>query len=135
MFKKTSLIITVVLASTCFSAMSLAETASLNAKVIRVEPTPSDIYGGCIAKLNKTIKDNATAPLDCPGEWVSFSCDGTFNSKDFAWHKFQLAKDALKGDYVLALQINDAKKQKGGYCFAERVGLTNQHSDTPTQPK
>lgn len=124
---------TVLLASTFFPAISLAGTAFLNAKVVRVEPTPSDIYGGCIAKLDRTITNNATAYLNCPGDWVSFSCDGTFNSKDFAWHKFQLAKEAMKEGYVVALQINDEKKQRGGYCFAERVGLTNQKSLFPNQ--
>lgn len=127
----------VVLISALLPSVSVAERAVLQAKVVQIKEDPN-LYGGCMVKLDKTIANNTTAPLDCPGDWVSLGCDGSFDSKDFAWHKFDLAKIAYtqkdeKG-YFLILRINDAKKPKGGYCFAESVDLSNQATVT-TNPK
>jgi hypothetical protein len=124
MLKKYLLLIAVLLTSAFYSLIASAQVGSLSAKVIRIDVTDKNIYGGCIVKLNKKVAD-ASVPLDCPGEWVSFGCNGIFNSKDFAYHKLDLAKSALESGHDLVLTIDDFKKDNGGYCFSEGVGLTN----------
>jgi hypothetical protein len=38
-----------------------------------------------MAHLDKMANTASNAP-DCPSNWVSFSCDGTYNSKDIAYN-------------------------------------------------
>ena len=111
--------------SILFPAISFSQTGVLAAKIIRIDITPKDSNGGCVALLNKKVSMANNVVLNCPGSWVSFSCNGYFNSKDFAYQKLDFAREAKAGGYTVVLHVNDAKKVSGGVCFVERIGLTN----------
>jgi hypothetical protein len=44
-----------------------------------------------MAYLKKMVNTASNSP-DCPSRWVSFSCDGTYNSKDIAYRKLDIAQ-------------------------------------------
>ena len=87
------------------------------------DPATGLVYGGCMAYLATPINQFSNSP-NCPDRWVSFSCDGTYASKDAALmllDQAQLAQVAKKQVYVV---VNDAKLHNG-ICTAFRVDLWN----------
>jgi len=117
MTKKIVLISTVCLLS-FFSANSFAINGKLTAKVVSTSVT-SSAFGVCMAKLNKKINTATNSPA-CPGQWVTFSCDGAYNSKDIAYHKLDIAQKSEVTQDSIEVYITDTKK-KNGICFATRV--------------
>jgi hypothetical protein len=79
------------------------------------------LYGGCMAYLANPLS-YATPKPNCPSNWVSFSCDGTYAAKDVAsmmLDQAQLAYATKRSVYVV---VDDAKKHNG-YCLATRLDL------------
>lgn len=95
---------------------ALAATDNWNATVDRIL-TDSENFGQCMAV---TVPSAAERGLDCEAYWVTFSCDGTFNSKSVGTTKYSAAQLA----YVTGGRINvtaDDTKKHNGYCFAQRI--------------
>lgn len=86
-------------------------------------PATGLVYGGCMAYLATPINQFSNSP-NCPDKWVSFSCDGTYASKDAALmllDQAQLAQVMKKQVYVT---VNDAKLHNG-VCTATRLDTWN----------
>ncbi len=89
---------------------------------VKVVQTLSDAgaYGDCMAHMSKPISDYISG---CPGNgWVTFSCDGTYNSKDAGQRKFESAQLALALGYRVTLLVDNTKKHNG-YCYARRIDI------------
>ena len=115
---KKSILISIACFISVFSASSFAVNGKLTAKVLSTSVT-SSAYGVCMAKLTKKI-NTATNTPNCPGQWVTFSCDGAFNSKDIAYHKLDIAQKSEVTQDNIQVYVTDTKK-KNGICFATRV--------------
>lgn len=121
MLKKAKLASTLLLMS--ISTNLWAETGYIEAHVTRTSVSDRGIWGGCMALLDKEIATESSAQLNCPGRWISFSCDGTYNGKDIAYRKLDIAQRAeITGKNIVA-SIDDTKKHNG-YCYAWRVQST-----------
>lgn len=81
-------------------------------------------YGGCMALLDKVIATESNVPLNCPSRWVTFSCDGTYNSQAIAYRKLDLAQKSEVTGHNAFIAIDDLKKHNG-YCYAYRVDSYN----------
>lgn len=77
-------------------------------------------FGGCLTELSIAP---ANVGLDCKGRWVAFSCTGDFAPRDAANRSFDMTQIALVSGAQVWLVIDDSKKHNG-YCFAERVALS-----------
>ncbi len=64
----------------------------------------------------------ANYSLDCPGNWVTFSCSGDFSNKDAAYKMFDVAQLAYALDREVVVSVDDLKKHNS-YCFAKRIYL------------
>jgi hypothetical protein len=78
-------------------------------------------FGGCMALLDKPINTASNVP-NCPANWVSFSCTGTFTSKDMAFHLLDQAQLALALNKQVMVIVDDTKKHND-YCFALRIDV------------
>ncbi len=88
------------------------------AKVVRTL-SDSTAFGNCMALLNKPLSDFIG---NCPGNWVTFSCNGTYNSKDAGQRKFESAQLAMALGYRVSLVVDNTKKHNG-YCYARRIDI------------
>ena len=80
----------------------------------------SDNFSGCMAKLNVNIRQETG--LDCAGDYVTFSCTGTFVRKDLAYLMFNQANMAMALGLRVSIKIDDSRKH-GGFCFDNRVDV------------
>ena len=101
-------------------------TTTVLSVLVTSEPLPPPAntglyYGGCMASLAKPIA-SATPSPNCPGIWVSFSCDGTYASKDTASLMFDQAQLAWATKRPVYVQVDDTKLHNG-YCIARRLDL------------
>ncbi len=78
-------------------------------------------YGGCMAGLSVPVNTAAPAP-DCPYNWVSFSCDGTYASKEVAQLMLDQAQLALATKSPIFIAVDDSKKHNG-YCTVIRMDI------------
>jgi hypothetical protein len=92
-----------------------------SATVTRTLVTGSNTYGGCMAVLDQAI-NTATPTPNCPGNWVTFSCVGTYTSKDLGFHMLDQAQLALALNKSVLVTVDDTKKHNG-YCFAFRIDV------------
>ena len=76
-------------------------------------------YGDCMAGLNKQLSEYISG---CPGNWVTLSCDGTYNSKDAGQRKFESAQLALALGYRASVYVDNTKKHNG-FCYAQRMEI------------
>ena len=76
-------------------------------------------YGDCMVGINKQLSDYIA---NCPNSWITFSCNGTYNSKDVGQRKFESAQLALALDYQIGLYVDNTKKHNG-YCYAQRMEI------------
>ena len=88
-------------------------------------PSPATglVYGGCMAYLATPINQLSNSP-NCPDRWVSFSCDGTYASKDAALtllDQAQLAQVTKKQVFVVV----DDTKLHNGFCTATCLDIWN----------
>jgi len=117
----------------CFIALALLVTgliqvepayavrANLTASVVRVLVIDPTYYGGCMAELNTPL--SATVPaVNCPEDWVTFSCNGTYIGKDIAFYMLEQAQLALSLNKRVFVTVDDSKKHNG-YCFANRIDV------------
>jgi len=75
-------------------------------------------FGNCMAKI-----DRLPQVANCPNTgWVSFSCDGTYNSAQVGNTSYGLALLAYTLGKKLTVWIDDAKLHDG-FCFAWRVDI------------
>ena len=81
----------------------------------------ANYYGGCMAQLNKTIS-SASPAVNCPSDWISFSCTGTYVSKDLAFFMLDQAQLALSLNKKVKVFVDDTKKHNS-YCFANRIDV------------
>ncbi len=78
-------------------------------------------FGGCMAYLANPIA-SATPSVNCPGNWVSFSCDGTYASKEAAGLMLDQAQLAWATKRPVFVVVNDTKLHNG-YCTANRFDI------------
>ena len=95
---------------------TLAATDNWNATVDRIL-TDSENFGQCMAVTTPSAADRG---LDCAAYWVTFSCDGTFNSKSIGATKYSSAQLAYVTDGRINVTVDDTRKHNG-YCFAQRI--------------
>lgn len=77
-------------------------------------------FGGCMAKVSPSPK----VYLDgCKDNYVTFSCDGTHNSKSAGNTKYSAAQLALVTNTKVNIDVIDGKKISG-YCFVRRIDNT-----------
>ena len=90
-------------------------------KGVKVTQTLSDAgaYGNCMVFVNKPLSDVIG---NCPSNWVTFSCKGTYNSKDAGQRKFESAQLAMALGYRVSLFVDNTKKHNG-FCYARRIDI------------
>jgi len=98
-----------------------ATTAFVSGAVNRVLVADEGRWGECMVQLNTPL---ANAGLNCPGNWVTFSCSGVFTDKANAFRMYELAQMAYTLGKTVAVQVVDTKKHNG-FCFGSRIDLIN----------
>lgn len=91
-----------------------AAVSEITTTVTKTMVSAADIYGGCMAAL-------AAAPPNC-GLWVSFSCTGTYNSKDLAFYMLDQAQLALSLNKQVYVQVDNLKLHNT-YCAVRRIDV------------
>lgn len=96
-----------------------AAEARITGKVVRTMVVDGR-WGGCMVELNTSI--SAQLP-GCPiHKWITFSCSGTFNTKDIAYRKFDSAQMAKALNRRVMIWVTDAKKHNG-FCYGFRIDV------------
>jgi hypothetical protein len=102
------------------SAPSDAATATIrDARVTRTLVADQDRWGSCMALLDQSI---GASGLDCPGQWVSFSCSGEFTAKDVGYKMFETAQMAQALGFRVNVVADDSLKHNG-FCYANRIDV------------
>jgi hypothetical protein len=104
---------------TGFVTLSQAQTATVSSNITRTLVADDNRWGGCMVLLDIPLAD---AGLNCPGRWVSFSCSGTFTTKDVAFRMFDSAQMAYSLGHAVDVFVDDTKKHNG-YCYANRIDV------------
>lgn len=110
--------LSILLSASILSSTAFAQKGFLTTKVRRVLVDDTH-YGKCMAEADRRI-DSASNSLNCPSNWVTFSCDGTYNSKDIAYRKLDMAQKSEATQSNITFYVDDTKKHNG-YCYAYRV--------------
>ena len=79
------------------------------------------MFGGCMAYLSTALSAASPTP-NCPLNWVSFSCDGTYASKDAANLMLDQAQLAWATKRQVYVKVDDTKLHNG-YCTATRLDV------------
>ncbi|MBU3004213.1 hypothetical protein [Paraglaciecola arctica] len=74
-------------------------------------------YGNCMAKLD--VSPRSELP-QCGNHWVSFSCDGTYQSKDIAYRMLDTTQMAAVLDKEVTIHLDDSRRHNS-FCLATRV--------------
>lgn len=77
------------------------------------------LYGGCMARISKRDIAAETG-LNCPADWVSFSCSGDFLTLADSSRLLNAAQMADALDLSLNIKIDDSRKHNG-FCLSTRV--------------
>lgn len=97
------------------ASMAQADILSVTgATVVRTLVTSDTTHGGCMAELSVPMGTG------CTGNWVTFSCAGSFTDKDRAYRMLDQAQMAL----ALGKRVNvfaDNTRKHNGYCFAAGI--------------
>jgi len=108
------------------AAVAMMGAGMVSAEIVRIDGakvtqtlSEAGAYGDCMVLINKSISDVITS---CPNGWVTFSCDGTYNSKDAGQRKFESAQLAMALGYRINLFVDNVKKHNG-YCYARRIDI------------
>jgi hypothetical protein len=91
-------------------------TATISTKITRVAITEGK-FGNCMAKLNVTPQSQLPS---CGNNWVSFSCDGTYTSKDVAYRMFEMSQMSAVLNKKATVYIDDSRKHNG-LCLVTRI--------------
>jgi hypothetical protein len=122
MIKKTGIISALLLI--LLPTILWADRGYITAHVTRILVSDNGTWGGCMAFLDKVIATQSNIALNCPSRWITFSCDGTYNSKDIAYRKLDLAQKSEVTGHRVKAYIDDRKKHNG-YCYAWRLDSLN----------
>ncbi len=98
-----------------------AVQGNLTTTITKTQVTVPQAYGGCMVALGVAVS-KAVPIVNCPGNWVSFSCNGTYISKDLAFYMLDQAQLALSLNKQVFVTVDDTKKHNG-YCFASRIDV------------
>lgn len=123
----------VALASTPLMA---AETTIMDATVTRTLASEDDMFGGCMARLDKTGTAAATEAgqsVACPNLWVTFSCSGDHTSKSNALRMFDSAQMAFALGRTVNVRVDDSKKHNGA-CFVKRIDVLSPPAEPAATP-
>ena len=101
------------------ASVGLATTIYVRGNVTKTLVADQGRWGGCMVRIDQVLSNHL---LDCPGQWVSFSCSGTFTTKDVAYRMFDSAQMAFALGKSVTLEINDTKKHNG-FCYASRIDV------------
>jgi hypothetical protein len=101
------------------TSVSYAATAYVPASVERTLVADRDRWGGCMILIDQQLSDYG---LDCPSRWISFSCNGTFTTKDVAYRLFDSVQMAVALGKRVQVEVDDTRKHNG-YCFGSRVDV------------
>lgn len=101
------------------ASVSYAATVYIQANVVRTLVADQDRWGGCMILIDHNLSEDG---LDCPSRWVSFSCNGTFTTKDVAYRMFDSAQMAAALGKEVLIEVNDTKKHNG-YCYGSRIDV------------
>ena len=101
------------------ASVGFATTVYVRGKVTKTLVADQGRWGGCMVRIDQVLANHL---LDCPSQWVSFSCSGTFTTKDIANRMFDSAQMAYALGKRVVLEINDTKKHNG-FCYASRVDV------------
>ena len=97
-----------------------AAVERIEGKAVRTLTTGDGRFGGCMVQLEKRL---AEAGLNCPGNWVTFSCTGVHASKEEDGSRmFESAQLAFSLDKTIVVEVDDEKKHNG-HCYARRVDV------------
>ena len=96
-----------------------AARATLVSTIDRVLVTTNGTFGNCMAFLNQPL---APLGVNCPDQWVTFSCSGDFVTVSEARLMFDTAQIALAMNKEVRVYLTDNLKHNG-YCFASRIDL------------
>jgi hypothetical protein len=99
-----------------------ADTANVETSVIKTLVSGDTAYGGCMAQLGRRLEGLLPA---CRGNWVTFSCDGTYTDPVRAYRMLDQAQLALATGMRVLVVVDDSK-QHNGYCFASRIDVTSE---------
>jgi len=89
-----------------------------NVKVIRTY-SDAQTFGDCMISISKPLSSYIA---NCPNNYLTFSCDGTYNSKDSGQRKFESAQLAMALGYRVAFFVDNTKKHNG-FCYARRIDI------------
>ena len=100
-----------------FPAISMAAVEGQIGSIKRLL-TDTEKFGHCM--IFTTIESS----IDCPNNWFSIDCKGSFNSKETTRRLWDSAQLAFATDSRVYLVANDQKKHNG-YCVADRLDARN----------
>ena len=103
----------ILVSNSSIAAQSSPWTATVTALI-----TDSNAFGGCMAKVDPPPSDQGG--VNCATDWVTFSCDGTFNSKSQGNSKYSAAQLAYVTGNGVKLVVQDQNKHNS-HCFARRI--------------
>lgn len=116
--------LSIALCATLASTQLFAAEEAFDATVDRFLITGSDLpFGGCMVRLTwqggnpNGYSSPASSPLDCPDDWVTLDCDGTYDTKSVARDKLSAIQFAYVADLFVRVRVSDARKH-GPYCMA-----------------
>lgn len=84
-----------------------------------LDPEGNTLYGGCMARISKRDIAAETG-LDCPTDWVTFSCSGDFLSLSDSSRLLNAAQMADALDLSMNMVLDDSRKHNG-FCLSTRV--------------
>ena len=116
---RTGSICLVALLAVLFAVPVNPATVGVTGKIVRTLTTDSDRWGGCMVALDTALDGEG---LNCPGNWVTFSCGGVHASKEDAARMFESAQMAFFADKTVRIEVTDQKKHNG-HCFGRRVDV------------
>jgi hypothetical protein len=99
------------------ASVSYAASVIIEAEVVKTLVADQDRWGGCMIRIDHNLSEDG---LNCPAAWVSFSCSGTFTTKDIAYRMFDSAQMAFALGKKVKIHVDDTKKHNG-YCYAAYI--------------
>ena len=107
-------------ASEAWAQDSTITPVSLVTTVNRTLTSGDGRLGGCAARLGHSVQEETG--LNCPDNWVTFSCDGMHTSKSDAMRLYDAAQLAFVTRRRTIVWVDDQRKQHG-FCFASRIDV------------
>jgi hypothetical protein len=101
------------------ASVGFAAIVPVQGNVVRTLTADQDRWGGCMIRIDQVLADHG---LNCPNQWVSFSCTGTFTTKDVAYRMFDSAQMAFALGKMVRIDVDDTKKHNG-FCYGNRVDV------------